>query len=208
MTTAVRTLIAPSAGWVCVRVGVMNRITAAVIVIMVGLFAACSAPTPPPPQAPRSARPAPVEAPLVDATCPRNGQGLVPPFESDDIYAGTAAPQGFEPATVVRCAVANGVSQQQDGSLVYTVEESIAALTPALTAALALPDILDPPDPNSACNAKADPVLYLLLASAQGKAYQPRVPITWCFAPRAEVIAALADITWEPRTSFEVKRTA
>ena len=42
---------------------------------------------------------------------------------------------------------------------------------------------------------------------AEGKGYQPRIPVTWCFTPRDEVTAAVASIDWELRTPFKVKRT-
>jgi hypothetical protein len=149
-------------------------------------------------------RPAPTVGPLVEARCPRDGAGMVGPKRGDDPYAGTLPPDGFIPVSVVRCVDDLGRYDEDKGITVYTIDESTAAVSPALLTALALPDERRPGDVT--CPMAIRSVLYLLLVNADGLAYHPQTPITPCREPRPEVEQALADLQWRFRPSFEVEQ--
>lgn len=138
------------------------------------------------------------------AACPRNGEGLVPPFDGKP--ATTAPPHALTPERVIRCAVDPAVQERADGSLDYTVRQQETRATASLLDALALPDTPRPSSGNVQCDANAEPIVYLLLVDASGKALKPHVPADWCGSPRPEVVNELQHASWRTTQTYHVIR--
>jgi hypothetical protein len=150
-------------------------------------------------------RPPPVIKPLVDGHCPRDGAGLV--WASVDTYLGSLPPDGFQPVKVVRC-VERQSTQRKDGTFLHRIEELSGTPSPRLLKTLQLPDGAPADDVGrvrgGGCPAREMERVFLLLVNAEGRGYQPRMPVTFCFEPRPEVMAALGAIPWAPVERVDV----
>ena len=177
----------------------------AALLPLAALTSCTPSPTQDPPVEAHPQRPPPSIAALIDATCPADGEGILPPFtEEVDVYAGGVEPDGFSAVRVVRCSVSGW--SQKDARTIYAVEQLVAPPSLGLQDALALPDLPRPSQGNVACDAKARPILYLMLSDAEGRGFHSRNPTTWCGEPRDEVLRAVDDMSWTTVHSFSVDR--
>ncbi|MFC7625125.1 hypothetical protein [Microlunatus sp. GCM10028923] len=168
-----------------------------VLLIIILSIAGCTVPPRPEP------RPVPIQRPLVDGRCPRDGIEPMRPIDEGDPYLGSLPPEGFRPDTVVRCTVSPG--RHQNGYELIDVTESSAAVTPELLTALALPDEV-PERADFGCPENLEPTLHLLLVDATGRGYRPRIPVTPCHRPLAEVRRAIEALPWRVTAKFTIKQ--
>lgn len=140
-----------------------------VISLITLLFAssACAYDKRPDPRGQRPSRPPATSVALKVGECPRDGEGLVPPFGGKDVYAGAVPAGDFSPIEVIRCRVIESTTTSGTTTS-YPVEESRGLLTLALEAALKLSDTSVTPSIDTQCAAKAHPLVYLILVDANG----------------------------------------